>query len=112
MKSSRLVPQQPEDDNMTDVEGLEGKPVASEKLWVEKYQPKGYRDLLSDEVVQFYKIYAFSLRLFLIQEYKQNCSAVAENVGSHRLQHENASKENRSQPRAHFRCKQISVEDT
>jgi hypothetical protein len=49
----------PEDEDMTDVEALKQKPAISENLWVEKYQPKGYRDLLSDEVVAFYQIYTF-----------------------------------------------------
>lgn len=50
MKKSRVVPQLAEDDNMADGEVLRNKPAVSEKLWVQKYQPKGYRDLLSDEV--------------------------------------------------------------
>lgn len=53
MKSSRVVPQQTDDEDMVDADISKAKPVTSEKLWVEKYQPKGYRDLLSDEVVLF-----------------------------------------------------------
>jgi hypothetical protein len=59
MKKSRVVPQQTEDEDMTDVEVLKRKPMISEKLWVEKYQPKGYRDLLSDEVAIFSKLRYF-----------------------------------------------------
>jgi hypothetical protein len=67
MKKSRVVPQQTEDDDMTDVEVLGHKPMISEKLWVEKYQPKGYRDLLSDEVTIFLQYKIFPLIIHLLE---------------------------------------------
>jgi hypothetical protein len=98
MKKSRVVPQQVEDDDMTDVEVLGRKPLISEKLWVEKYQPKGYRDLLSDEVIIFYNVNVFLLTIHLLVEYKQDCPALAENVGSHRFQYKDSRKKDCSKP--------------
>jgi len=42
--------QQDGDEEMSISDAAHNKPLMSEKLWVEKYQPHSYRELLSDEV--------------------------------------------------------------
>ncbi|XP_059476383.1 chromosome transmission fidelity protein 18 homolog isoform X1 [Neocloeon triangulifer] len=51
LKKMQFVPstQQEEDELLDMMEVSRNKPVISEKLWVEKYQPHSYRELLSDE---------------------------------------------------------------